>query len=48
MPASPSDSRVFAPLFNSSAMAEIFSDEQFVRYLLEVEGSLARVQGHFG
>lgn len=45
MPASPSDSRVFAPLFNSSAMAEIFSDEQFVRRLLEVEGSLARVQG---
>lgn len=48
MPASPSDSRVFAPLFNSSAMAEIFSDEQFVRCLLEVEGSLARVQGQLG
>ena len=48
MPASPSDSRVFAPLFNSPAMAEIFSDEQFVRYLLEVEGALARVQGKLG
>jgi len=48
MPASPSDSRVFAPLFNSSAMAEIFSDEKFVRSLLEVEGSLARVQGQLG
>jgi 3-carboxy-cis,cis-muconate cycloisomerase len=48
MPASPSDSRVFAPLFNSSAMAEIFSDEQFVRCMLEVEGSLARVQGQLG
>jgi 3-carboxy-cis,cis-muconate cycloisomerase len=45
MPVSPSDSRIFAPLFNSSAMSEIFSDEQFVRCLLEVEGSLARVQG---
>lgn len=48
MPASPSDSRVFAPLFNSPAMAEIFSDEQFVRRLLEVEGTLARVQGQLG
>ena len=48
MPASPSDSRIFAPLFNSSAMAEIFSDEHFVRCLLEVEGSLARVQGQLG
>ena len=48
MPASPSDSRIFGPLFNSSAMAEIFSDEQFVRRLLEVEGSLARVQGQLG
>jgi 3-carboxy-cis,cis-muconate cycloisomerase len=48
MPASPSDSRVFAPLFNSPAMAEIFSDEQFVRCLLDVEGSLARVQGQLG
>jgi 3-carboxy-cis,cis-muconate cycloisomerase len=48
MPASPSDSRIFAPLFNSSAMAEIFSDEQFVRRLLDVEGSLARVQGQLG
>src|SRR5215211_3075798 len=48
MPASPSDSRIFAPLFNNSAMAEIFSDEQFVRCLLEVEGSLARVQGQLG
>jgi 3-carboxy-cis,cis-muconate cycloisomerase len=48
MPASPSDSRVFAPLFNSAAMAEIFSDDHFVRCLLEVEGSLARVQGQLG
>ena len=48
MPASPSDSRVFAPLFNSPAMVEIFSDEEFVRCLLEVEGALARVQGKLG
>ncbi|HET9906885.1 MAG TPA: 3-carboxy-cis,cis-muconate cycloisomerase [Anaerolineales bacterium] len=48
MPASPSDSRIFSPLFNSPAMAEIFSDEQFVRCLLKVEGSLARVQGQLG
>jgi len=48
MPASPSDSRVFAQLFNSSVMAEIFSDKGFVRRLLDVEGSLARVQGQLG
>ena len=48
MPASPSDSRIFAPLFNSPAIAEIFSDEGFVRRLLEVEGALARVQGQLG
>jgi 3-carboxy-cis,cis-muconate cycloisomerase len=29
-------------------MAEIFSDEQFVRRLLEVEAALARVQGQLG
>ncbi len=48
MPASPSDSRIFGLLFNSPAIAEIFSDEQHVRYLLEVEGALARVQGRLG
>ncbi|HJS19107.1 MAG TPA: 3-carboxy-cis,cis-muconate cycloisomerase [Anaerolineales bacterium] len=48
MPASPSDSRIFGPLFNSTAMAEIFSDEGFVRSLLDVEGALARVQGQLG
>ncbi len=48
MPASPSDSRIFGPLFNSPAIAEIFSDEQYVRYLLGVEGALARVQGRLG
>src|SRR5687767_332069 len=48
MPASPSDSHIFGALFNSPAMADIFSDEQFVRRLLEVERLLARVQGQLG
>ena len=42
---SPSDSKIYAPLFSEPQIAEIFSDEQFVRYLLAVEAALARVQG---
>ena len=42
---SPSDSKIYAPLFSEPQMAEIFSDEQFVRYLLAVEAALAKVQG---
>jgi 3-carboxy-cis,cis-muconate cycloisomerase len=41
---SPSDSKIYAPLFSEPQIAEIFSDEQFVRYLLTVEAALAKVQ----
>jgi 3-carboxy-cis,cis-muconate cycloisomerase len=41
---SPSDSKIYAPLFSEPQIAEIFSDEQFVRYLLTVEAALAKAQ----
>ena len=44
MPILPSDSRVFGLLFSDPEMAELFSDERFVEYMLAVEASLARVQ----
>lgn len=45
---SPTDSRLFAPLFSDSEIAVVFSDEQFVQYLLQVEAALAKVQGKLG
>ncbi|MDX1522497.1 MAG: lyase family protein, partial [Anaerolineae bacterium] len=42
---SPSDSKIYANLFSDAGLAAIFSDEQFVAYLLEVEAALAQVQG---
>jgi 3-carboxy-cis,cis-muconate cycloisomerase len=45
---SPTDSKIYAPLFSDLNTAAIFSDEQFVRYLLEVEVALATVQGRLG
>jgi 3-carboxy-cis,cis-muconate cycloisomerase len=45
---SPTDSKIYAPLFSDPDIAAIFSDEQFVRYLLEVEATLAKVQGRLG
>jgi len=48
MPFSPSDSLLFAPLFSDPALAAIFSDEEFVRRMLEVEAALARVEGELG
>lgn len=45
MPFSPTDSQLFGTLFSDPALAAIFSDEQFVRNLLQVEGTLAQVQG---
>ncbi|HEX9926185.1 MAG TPA: 3-carboxy-cis,cis-muconate cycloisomerase [Anaerolineae bacterium] len=43
-----SDSQIYAPLFSTPEIAAEFSDERFVRYLLEVEAALARVQGRLG
>ncbi len=37
-------SSLFAPLFNDPAIIALFSDEQFIRYLLATEASLATVQ----
>jgi 3-carboxy-cis,cis-muconate cycloisomerase len=48
MPFSPADSRIFAPLFGDPATAAIFSDEQFARYMLDVEAALARVEARLG
>lgn len=45
---SPTDSKIYAPLFSDPDMAAIFADEQSVRYWLEVEAALARVQGRLG
>ncbi len=45
MAISPSDSKILGPQFNHAAVAKIFSDEQFVREMLAVEASLARVLG---
>jgi 3-carboxy-cis,cis-muconate cycloisomerase len=45
---SPSDSKIYAPLFSEPQIARIFSDEQFVRYLLDVEAALASGQGQLG
>lgn len=45
---SPTDSKIYAPLFSNPDMAAVFSDEQFVQYLLAVEAALAKVQGRLG
>lgn len=45
---SPSDSKIYAPLFSDPDMAALFSDEQFVRYLLAVEAALAKIEGRLG
>jgi 3-carboxy-cis,cis-muconate cycloisomerase len=42
---SPADSRLFGPLFSEPAITALFTDDAFIRYLLQVEGTLARVQG---
>jgi 3-carboxy-cis,cis-muconate cycloisomerase len=45
---SPTDSKLYAYLFSDPAISSIFSDEQFVRYLLEVETALAIAQSRIG
>jgi 3-carboxy-cis,cis-muconate cycloisomerase len=44
MPFSPTDSIIFSPLFSDATVAGIFSDEQFVQYMLAVEAALARAE----
>ena len=48
MPFSPADSGIFAPLFSDAEVASTFADEQLVRYLLEVEAALAKVEARLG
>ena len=45
---SPSHSHIFSTLFSDQEMANRFSDAQFMAYLLQVEATLARVQGRLG
>ncbi|MFN8457036.1 MAG: 3-carboxy-cis,cis-muconate cycloisomerase [Anaerolineae bacterium] len=45
---SPADSKIYASLFSDPDLAAIFSDEQVVRYWLDVEAVLTRVQGRLG
>ncbi|GAA5515050.1 3-carboxy-cis,cis-muconate cycloisomerase [Deinococcus carri] len=48
MPLTPADSALFGTLFSQPEVAALFSDEAYVRRLLEVEGALAAVQGRLG
>lgn len=48
MPFSPIDSQIFSPQFNDPDIAAIFTDEQFVAALVNVEAALATVQGKLG
>ena len=45
---SPIDSKIYKSLFSDRDIAAIFSDEQFVHCLLEVEAALAKAQGRLG
>lgn len=48
MSISAADSEIFGTLFGDAEVAGIFSDEHFVRTLLQVEAALARVQADLG
>lgn len=42
------DSRVFRNLFGTEQIRSIFTDEAYVRYLVETEAALARSESHVG
>ena len=48
MPVNPADSEIFAALYGTDEMRELFSDRALVERMLEVEAALARVQGALG
>jgi 3-carboxy-cis,cis-muconate cycloisomerase len=48
MAVSPTDSKIFGPLFSDPEIDAVFSDEQYARYWLEVEAALAIVEGKLG
>jgi 3-carboxy-cis,cis-muconate cycloisomerase len=45
---SPTDSKIFAPIFRDETIAAIFADENLVRLMLHFEAALAQVQGRLG
>ena len=48
MPASPSASALYGPLFNDPETAALFTDSAEVRSMMLVEGALSKVQGDLG
>src|SRR5688572_30819293 len=44
----PLDSTIFAPLFSDSEITALFTDDAYVRTLVEVEAALARAQAMVG
>lgn len=42
------DSRVFRNLFGTQEIRDIFTDEAYVRRLIETEAALARAESHVG
>ena len=42
------NSKIWGEMFGTKEMSEIFSDEQTIKYYLEVEAALARVQSRLG
>lgn len=42
------DSRIFRNLFGTQEIRDVFTDEAYVRCLIEVEAALARAQGKTG
>ncbi len=45
---SPTDSKIFSPLFSDETVSQIFSDEAYIAYLIQVEVALAKVQAELG
>src|ERR1700731_531908 len=42
------DSAIFADMFGTAPMREVFGDDDFLARCIEVEAALARVQGRLG
>jgi 3-carboxy-cis,cis-muconate cycloisomerase len=42
------DSRVFRNLFGTEEIRNVFTDEAYVRHLVETEAALARAESHAG
>lgn len=48
MPVSVLDSRIFRNLFGTAEVRDVFEDESYARYLIDVETALARAQSRLG